>query len=557
MAPPNGSHDRRGDCFDQLRISVALSGGASLGAYQAGALAAVLVGVQELQRENPHWVVVDAIGGASAGALVGLLGAYALLEGLDPAEFLHAAWVERVSLDLLRRRGGEGLLSFERLREDVTDFLDLGAHKSHSPDLAQRTPTGLHVALTGLQGLTYPITSLQAGETFTSVSYNDWGRFILEPLRGPAQILEPEGIAPLDFVLASASHPGAFRPALLDRSADADIYRRLGVDDFPETGHMWYVDGGIAQSEPIGRVLAAAREADRRADHDGDRYRRAVILIDPRSEDPSGASIWTDPTQTPKWLYGLSRALEIVPTQVIYDDALRVEKDNTRLQWVEALLAALTPHLGERDEEALRGFLRRVEQDRAASPKDKAGKGPSGRDFKELSAQELLRTALQDVTGLGGKEIVDLNIITPLLLADGDDNEVPKLLAGEFFGDFGGFLDRDIRVSDFLLGYASAETWLREGLRDTGLDDDALDAMAEAVAQRSPGGWREANKGSVRAGELPWPERLKMARLLLDALRALAADVIDVSAVSERARRASGIVRGRRPERSKKQTAPR
>lgn len=550
MGPPNDSQEASGARPNQLRISVVLSGGASLGAYQAGALAAVLVGVQHLQREKQDSVVVDGIGGASAGALVALLGAYALLEGLDPAQFLHEAWVERVSLDLLRRQGGQGLLSFDRLRQDITGFLDLGAHEGRSPDLAQRTPIGLHAALTGLQGLTYPITSLRGNETFTSVTYNDWGRFVLEPLLGPAQMLEPEGIAPLDFVLASASHPGAFRPALLDRGADADVYRRLGIDDFPETGCMWYADGGIAQSEPLGRVLAAAREADRGADHDGGPYRRAVVLIDPRSEDPSGASTWTDPTQTPKWLYGLSRALEIVPTQVIYDDALRVEKANTRLQWGLALLEALTPHLGEPEEEALRGFLERVEKDRAASPKDKARKGPSGRDLEQLSAPELLRIALQDVTGLGGKEIVDLNIVTPLLLADGTDDEVPKLLAGEFFGDFGGFLDRDIRLSDFLLGYASAEAWLRGGLQDTGFDNDALDAMAKEVARRSPGDWREANKGSVRASELPWPGRVKMARLLLDALRALAADAVDVPALSERARRAAGYLRGLRRERS-------
>jgi predicted acylesterase/phospholipase RssA len=547
MVPRHNLHDENGDRPEQLRISVVLSGGASLGAYEAGTLAAVLAGVQHLQRENRDWVVVDGIGGASAGALVALLGAYALLEGLDPAEFLHEAWVERVSLDLLRRGSGEGLLSFDRLREDVTGYLARGAPDG---DLAQRTPIGLHVALTGLQGLTYPITSLHGNETFTSVTYNDWGRFVLEPLKGPAQMLEPEGIAPLDFVLASASHPGAFRPALLDRGADADVYRRLGIDDFPESGYLWYADGGIAQSEPLGRVLAAAREADRQVNDDHGSYRRALVLIDPRSEDPSGAGTWTDPTQTPKWLYGLSRALEIVPTQVIYDDALRVEKANTRLRWAEGLLEALIPHLGEREEQRLRVFLERVEKDRAASPKDKSRDGPSGRDLMELSAAELLRIALQDVTGLGGKEIVDLNIITPLMLADGDDDEVPRLLAGEFFGDFGGFLDRDTRQSDFLLGYASAEAWLQDGLQDTGFDHDALDAMTKEVARRSPGSWREANKGSVRASELPWPGRLRMARLLFDALRALAADAVDVSALSERARRTAASVRGLRRNRS-------
>ncbi|MGH2819653.1 MAG: patatin-like phospholipase family protein [Actinomycetota bacterium] len=547
MEPANRSAGRESSHGpDQLRISIALSGGASLGAYEAGALAAVLVGVQRLQQREPERVVVDGIGGASAGALVALLGAYALLEGIDAAEFLHQAWVERVSLDLLRRQSGEGLLSFDRLREDVKEFLDPGMYEGRSTDDAQRSPVGLHVALTGLQGLTYPITSLRGNETFTSVTYNDWGRFVLDPLRGPSQILEPEGTAPLDFVLASASHPGAFRPALLDRSGDAGVYRSLGIDDFPESGFLWYTDGGIAQSEPLGRILAAAREVDRRTDHDGS-FRRAVVLIDPRSEDPSGASIWNDPTQTPKWLYGLSRALEIVPTQVVYDDALRVEKANTRLQWLEALVEALEPRLGEQEERALRGFLERVEKDRARSPKDKARKGPSGsEDLEGLSRAELLRLALRDVAGLGGKEIVDLNIITPLMLAESGDDEVPKLLAGEFFGDFGGFLDRDIRLSDFLLGYASAEAWLRDGLDDTGLDGNALRTMAEGVAEGSPGDWREANRGSARPGELPWPGRARMARLLLDALRALGADAVDLSAFSERARRAAASMRGLR-----------
>lgn len=46
--------------------SVSFSSGASLGA-----------------------VVVDAVGSASAGSLVALLGAYAQLQGLDPLDFLQ------------------------------------------------------------------------------------------------------------------------------------------------------------------------------------------------------------------------------------------------------------------------------------------------------------------------------------------------------------------------------------------------------------------------------------------------------------------------------------
>lgn len=108
---------------EQLRICVSFSGGASLGAYEAGAFAALLTGVRRLQRDRPGAVVVDAVGGASAGSLVALLGAHAQLEGLDPLDFLYEGWVERVNLDLMKRKAGEGLLSFDRLREDIIDFL--------------------------------------------------------------------------------------------------------------------------------------------------------------------------------------------------------------------------------------------------------------------------------------------------------------------------------------------------------------------------------------------------------------------------------------------------
>ena len=55
-----------------------------------------------------------------------------------------------------------------------------------------------------------------------------------------------------------------------------------------------------------------------------------------------------------------------------------------------------------------------------------------------------------------GKERIAIDVISPLLLADDDDDDVGSLLAGEFMGDFGGFLSRELRASDFALGYESA-----------------------------------------------------------------------------------------------------
>ncbi len=64
-----------------LRLSLTLSGGASLGAYEAGAAAALALAVRHLDQQQGQEASIDAIGGASAGALVAMFTAHALLEG--------------------------------------------------------------------------------------------------------------------------------------------------------------------------------------------------------------------------------------------------------------------------------------------------------------------------------------------------------------------------------------------------------------------------------------------------------------------------------------------
>ena len=135
---------------EALRVTLTLSGGASLGAYQAGATAALLVALEHLRDEHDIDVRVDAVGGASAGSIVALIAAYSLLEGVSGCEVLHHAWVERVSIDTLLRRGSRGPLSLEGVRAELPDLL---REATRGP--AQPHPIALHVALTGLRGLTY------------------------------------------------------------------------------------------------------------------------------------------------------------------------------------------------------------------------------------------------------------------------------------------------------------------------------------------------------------------------------------------------------------------
>jgi predicted acylesterase/phospholipase RssA len=494
-----------------LRVCLTLSGGASLGAFQAGACAALLTALECIRDEHDVDVRVEAIGGASAGSIVGLMVAHSLLEGVDGSRLLHEAWVERVGVDTLLRSGARGPLSLERVGQELPELLDSGRRAR-----AQRHPLMLHVALTGLRGLTYDIHGLRRDEPVIGVTYADWKDFPLEPGAGVAQLLRPRGSSPLETVLASASHPGAFAPRVLDRRGDADAYERQGISNLPRSGWLWYSDGGQIQSEPLGRVLAAARAVDSGEHADAHRLN---LLIDPRSEEPSDAEEWSDHDYDGSWGHGLSRALSIAPQQALYDDLRRIERDNYRLDWIRRLAEVVDGHVAEDARDGLKALLERIAGDRGRLRGGEAPKGSAPHD--ESTAGDLLRLVIEDIGGLSGKQHVAVDVISPLLLARHEDGRVAELLAGELLGDFGGFLDRDLRRSDFALGYESTLAWCADGLGACDVPDEAVQAAADAIRRRRPDGWSNVGRGRTEQRDLPWRARLRLARILLRAGRAL------------------------------------
>jgi hypothetical protein len=134
---------------------------------------------------------------------------------------------------------------------------------------------------------------------------------------------------------------------------------------------------------------------------------------------------------------------------------------------------------------------------------------------------DLLRRALADIGGLTGKRRQELDLISPLLIAERTDEDVSSLLAGELMGDFGGFLDRDLRESDFALGYESTLCWVRDGLTRCRLPEDAVAGAAEAVERRRPKSWNEVRRGQAKERDLPWRARLRLAHFLLRMVRSL------------------------------------
>ncbi len=475
-----------------LRLSVTLPGSAALGAYQAGAVGALSVAIEALRRAGRE-VRVDAVGGSSAGSLVALFLAHGLLTGARTDDLVRRAWVDEVSVDLLRSRGWRAPLDFVELRGRIGEFLD--EVEQADDDLGrQDTPLALHVGLTNLLGLTYDVTTADSDEP--GLTYDDWGDFLLEPGGGAAQLVEPEGRSPLDFALASASHPAAFAPRLLDRSHERETYERNGITNFPEAGGLWYSDGGLVETEPIGRVLAAARRHTGPADGV-----RLHIVVDPRSSGPSGSEQWADPDRRPSWLAGMSRALAVLPSQVLHEDLRRVARNNERLHRIDELVDELEGSAGGNPDE--------------------------------------LRRTLEELAGVAGMERIDVEVVSPLTLSrERDQAGVPELLAGEFIGAFGGFLSRRLRESDFELGWETMATWIPDGLGRHGVDDDEMGVIADAIDERRGRPWREVNAGRYGIGELEPGARLSLARLGARLAGILAVEVLP-PAVSGRLRHSS------------------
>ncbi len=422
--------------------------------------------IREL-RDRGHEVHIDAVGGASAGSIVAMLFAFCMVEGLDPAEVLPRAWIDEVDVDTLRADRTDSPLGFTEFRREFRGFL--ADHEADEDVPGEQI--AVHVGLTNLLGLTYPVET--AHSEAEGITYVDWAQFVLEPGGGLDQLFEPEGRAPLDFVLASASHPGAFAPVMIDRSEDRQRYLDNGITNFPESGALWYTDGGLVESEPIGRVVQLGRRQAGAAEGT-----RMHLVIDPRSSGPSGSETWHDPDVDLSWLAGARRSLSILPTQALQDDLRGVASMNRRLQMIEAVAEELTAHLPTDVHDPLDRLIAEVDSTAAVSSDDLEAK---------------VRLLLQHLAGVADKEQIDVELISPLELSRERDEGVSDLLAGDFIGAFGGFLSEEIRRSDFALGWESTRAWIPGGLQRHGIAPDDIRAISDRLERHELSGKGEAN----------------------------------------------------------------
>jgi predicted acylesterase/phospholipase RssA len=518
----------------RLRIALTISGAVALGAYEGGALAALLRAIGPLCEGGDPQVRVDTIGGSSAGSITGMLAARCLLEGIDPVYVMREAWVKRDSLSEMRTDDPEAPLSLDGLRATCLELLDprdFAGAPAHRVEARQRVPVRMVMALASLRGLEYRVPSLWSRQPVRATTSLDWATFAFSSGQFMHELTEPPRVSPVDVALASAANALAFPPALLDRSGDEESYRARGIVNFPPSKHLWYTDGGILDSEPLTRTLDLVREVDVDSPADA---RRVQLLVHPHPTGAPTGTAWADEQNPPTWLATLLRARDLQRTQSIYDDLLHLEQINTRLDWTRRLFEEIRPVLDELDQDTsdrLRDALTRaigvIEGQRRAfraHEADPAAAAPQ--PVADKPAADLLRDAVARIAGIAGKERIALEVVSPLVLPEAKTTAVSHMLAGEFLFHFGGFLAERLRQSDFDLGYRSTLEWLKAGgLRDHGLDqkphDQACARAAEAYRPRED--WRKY--GGIALSDLPWAERVALAPVFGHIARVVAHDV--------------------------------
>jgi hypothetical protein len=308
-----------------------LPGAVSLGAYEGGALAALLVAVQHLDGA----VVIDSIASASAGSVTALLADRALARGADPIELMTKAWVDLDALSDMVTHDTAAPLSSQSLTVMAEKVLGANGVSDGPQDRRQVEPVRLSMVLASLSGLSYRLASLERDTPLDASTYVDWYRAEITGDTSPAGYLTHAEAA-----IASGSNAIGFPPKLLDRSADEATYLAAGILNFPRSGEYWYTDRGTIDNEPLGRTIDLAPPIE------DDEQRLFVLLhADPAAASRSG--IWQDTSEEPSWLRTAMRAVSISRSQSIYDDLKRLEKTNSRLRWKNFVMAALEQGLAD------------------------------------------------------------------------------------------------------------------------------------------------------------------------------------------------------------------
>lgn len=462
------------------RFALSISGGVALGSYEAGVLSQLY---RDLFAFNVHpeirgkaRVTIDAIAGASAGSITGLILAQALALNDPPDELerrMRTCWVDLLEIHHLLQ-SPPGLPAGDSLFTDavVQNVIGRVLRVPPDPPVVPGEPLALWITMTNLDGVPFVIDfarkdeyHAQAGTELYALDYKDYvpflitgagiqmleGRMVVDGATGDGQ----DGSKALwRAAVEAAQASSAFPVAFPSRHQARDLTQYPGYAEFkaavesgrlaqksgeeglqaerplPERAWFQFVDGGLFNNEPIGRCIDAVtylnehyRERDPESRESQGKVGRSFLIIEPDPQLPqdleralSVAPSTADRAVLPPAVLG--KILSAYFNSALYGDFHTAAETNDKIHRLDEALAKLD------------------------------GLGPNTAALKD---------EIRAAVGLKGKTEITLQRI-PL------DLPTSKRLAGAFGGHFGGFLRRDFRDADFMTGQHEARQWLVQWL---------------------------------------------------------------------------------------------
>ncbi|MCG6138288.1 MAG: patatin-like phospholipase family protein [Nostoc sp. LLA-1] len=337
-----------------FEIGLVMAGAVSAGAYTSGVIDFLFEALDQwyLQKNSqqqqygddfsqweipPHDVLIKAMSGASAGAIVASLTASSLYGEMVPViedpksksvkNQLYTSWVQRIDISHFLKAH-----DLENPQSPVLSFLDSTILKDIAQDVLKREPLRaprpyvadplqIYLCVTNLRGVPYVIQAQTANANIPGhlmIKHADFMHFTIgqnKSLVNGAIALNPDKSDAdnwqllINAALASSAFPIGLAPQQLERDSinyydnrlwemlvcggDANQSSKSGFrtiipkKDLVSEGTYKFtsVDGGIISNEPIELVRAALRGNEQRNPQDARQAKRATLLIDPFPND--------------------------------------------------------------------------------------------------------------------------------------------------------------------------------------------------------------------------------------------------------------------------------
>jgi hypothetical protein len=468
------------------KIALVLGGGVSLGSYIGGAVSELLHAIQtNSQRSDGGPVRVHVITGTSAGAINAALAARSLAVNAELLPWIEKAWVDVASAEHLlnpNRADRRAWLDDAAIEELSRAMITADPASDDAFAATAGDPLRVGLTLANLYGVRYDMPYGFLNVPDRSFGTRRHADSITFEFSRATRAGDPDWEDLRRAALASSAFPFAFpvRSLVRPRVDYPGATLPPGGDEMK----MWYVDGGLFDTAPLG---LAKHLVEREADYRNDDWR--YVLVEPTLRSSQAAPDATHPASALTDLAAdLTRA---VLGQGAAQDWVRANKINARLEVLSALVERL-PELNDRlhdpdevgiglkiGELAERVAEMQVALDGRLAERH-AGVDPAG-DYLDdqvarIEADERYAAVmagtdsragrsrlaklvflLEAAGGLAGKDVMKLYLVAPPEAGD---------LTGDFLGNFGGFLNRSWRANDFRAGRRDARRMLVESLDD-------------------------------------------------------------------------------------------